>query len=200
MRWSHRYGIVVWTVRWGGKAYAACAACPDAASRATRLLCLIFVHTGLERRLASKSWPGSGGAGRRKDLPCSIKAALHQVRSKSAAGAGLLFLCTWGGKEMWPLARPRPSAASRGKGLPYSIAHKPREEFCQQNWPGPGGASRGKGNCLYPTASRYLLRASCQGGRGRKPLAVSFDLSMRLFMGRFAFAGYWSLATGVTFT
>lgn len=87
----------------GGKTYAACAACPDAKD----ICCLRslswrgeqsdtsplfdFVHAGLERRLASKSWPGSGAAGRRKDLPCSIKAALHQVRSKSVAGAGLLF-------------------------------------------------------------------------------------------------------------
>ena len=34
---------------------------------------------------------------------------------------GCFFLCTRGGKEMWPFTRPRPGTASRGKDLPYSI-------------------------------------------------------------------------------
>ena len=31
------------------------------------------------------------------------------------------FLCTRGGEEMWPFARPRPGTASRWGDLPYLI-------------------------------------------------------------------------------
>ncbi len=34
---------------------------------------------------------------------------------------------------MWPLARPRPSAASREKNLPYSIAHGAERKFVIPN-------------------------------------------------------------------
>ena len=33
-----------------------------------------------------------------------------------------LFLCTRGGKEMWPFARPRPGTASRGETSPTRLS------------------------------------------------------------------------------
>ena len=46
------------------------------------------------------------------------------------------FLCTQGGKEMWPFARPRPGTASRGKDRPYSITRS-GEEYGRLRGPAP---------------------------------------------------------------
>ena len=46
----------------------------------------------------------------------------------------------------------------------------------------------------------YRATASCQAGSREKPFATSFSLLIRLFFGRFAFAGKLAESTGVTFT
>ena len=42
----------------------------------------------------------------------------QETREKGALSAEYRrqrsFLCTWGGEEMWPFARPRPGTTSRG--------------------------------------------------------------------------------------
>ena len=42
----------------------------------------------------------------------------------------------------------------------------------------------------YWISFRYLPNASCQEGRRLNPISSNLDLSIRLFIGRFAFAGY----------
>ncbi len=59
-----------------------------------------------------------------------------------------LFLYTRGEREMWPLARSRPGAASRGKGRPYSITHGPERSFASKSWPGSGTTQK-RGTMKY---------------------------------------------------
>ena len=53
------------------------------------------------------------------------------------------FLCTRGGEEMWPFARPRPGTASRGRASPTRW-YTGRRGVWPLKRPRPGTASRGK--------------------------------------------------------
>ncbi len=48
---------------------------------------------------------------------------------KNPENIRILFLCTRGGKEMWPFARPRPGTASRGRAAPTRLYTRGREEY-----------------------------------------------------------------------
>ena len=63
---------------------------------------------------------------------------------KNPENIRILFLCTRGGKEMWPFARPRPGTASRGKGLPYSIVHGAERNIAAEAAP-PRHGEQGEG-------------------------------------------------------